>query len=133
MVENVPCNVGDEGSIPDMRKIPHATGPLSLYATTKTRHSQIRKKETYSVHIGLRTLRGFGHPRGPLYFRYGSNASYALLILSHRMSERCILRDTGLIKLMIFIGSSRTLGETGFSFFLPAMLAGEGRPAAGVL
>ena len=64
MVENVPCNAGDEGSIPDMRKIPHATGPLSLYATTKTRHSQIRKKETYSVHIGLRTLRGFGHPLG---------------------------------------------------------------------
>ena len=70
---------------------------------------------------------------GPLYFRYGSNASYVLPILSHRMSGRCILRDTGLIKLMIFIGSSRTLGEAGFSFFLPAVLAGEGRPDAGVL
>ena len=32
-----------------------------------------------------------------------------------------------------FIGSSRTLGETGFSFFLPAVLAGEGRPDAVVL
>lgn len=41
------------------------------------------------------------------------------------MLKRCILRDTGLIKLMIFIGSSKTLCETGF--FLSAMLAWEGR------
>ena len=43
MVKNLPRNAGDEGSIPDVGKIPHATGPLSLYATTKTRCSQIKK------------------------------------------------------------------------------------------
>ena len=55
----------------------------------------------------------------------GRNAFYVLPILSHRILRRCVLRDKDLIKLMIFIGSSRTfLVKLAFSF--PAMLAGEG-------
>ena len=40
--KNPPSNAGDEVLIPDQGvKIPHATGELSLHATTKTRCSQI--------------------------------------------------------------------------------------------
>ena len=37
VVKNLPSNTGDVGSIPGWgTKIPHATGQLSLHATTKT-------------------------------------------------------------------------------------------------
>ena len=43
VVKNPPCSAGDTGSIPGQgTKIPHATGQLSLHATTtETRRPQL--------------------------------------------------------------------------------------------
>ena len=44
MVGDLTANAGDTGFIPGGgTKIPQAAGPLSLCATTKTRHGQINK------------------------------------------------------------------------------------------
>ena len=46
VVQNLPCNAGDVGSILGREtKIPHAARQLSPCATVKTQHSQKRKRE----------------------------------------------------------------------------------------
>ena len=51
MVKNLPANAGDTGSIPGSRKIPHASGQLSLCATTEPvlckKRSHCNEKSTH--------------------------------------------------------------------------------------